>query len=111
MTFGTSRERKMSINSIFFCLFTLFLLALFLKNPIVASDAVIEALKKCGHLLIPSLFPLMVASEIAVESGSVEYFTKPLSGIVAKILGIKKDGHKARLLNFYFSSQVRSLII
>ena len=91
MTFGTSRERKMSINSIFFCLFTLFLLALFLKNPHVASNAVIEALKKCGHLLIPSLFPLMVASEIAVESGSVEYFTRPLSGVVAKILGIKKD--------------------
>ena len=91
MTFGTSRERKISIGSIFFCLFTLFLLALFLKNPHVASDAVIEALKKCGHLLIPSLFPLMVTSEIAVESGSVEYFTRPLSGVVAKILGIKKD--------------------
>ena len=91
MTFAKPSERKMSARSILFCLLTLFLLALFIKNPQVASEAVRGALKTCGHMLLPSLFPLTVISEIAMESGYVEGFIRPISKIVAKIFGLKKE--------------------
>lgn len=91
MTSSSLRGRKRGVKSAFFCIFALFLLALFLRNPRVASEAVIDALKKCAGLLIPSLFPLMVVAEIAVESGAIERLTKPVSSVVAKILGIKKE--------------------
>lgn len=91
MTLKTKRKKKPSFSSCAFMLGSLFLLALLLKNPRIANEAVASSLKVCAGLLIPSLFPLMVASEIAVECGAVERLTRPFSAPVSRLLGISKN--------------------
>lgn len=83
--------QKWTFGEIFFTIAALFLLLLLLKSPILASEAVTKALLQCATLLIPSLFPIMVASEIAVECGAVERITRPLNSFASRILGVKKE--------------------
>ena len=91
MTSKRKPIQKWSFSEGFFIVASLFLLSLLLYSPSVACEAVLRALKQCASLLIPSLFPLMVASEIAMESGALERITKPFQKIVARILGVKKE--------------------
>lgn len=91
MTVKKKQYQKWAFGEIFFTISAIFLLLLLLKNPELAADAVSSALLQCAKLLIPSLFPIMVASEIAVESGAAEFITRPLNGLLARILGVKKE--------------------
>ena len=92
MTVSLSKHLKTrSFRTAFFSLFSFFLLFLFIKNPKIAGEAVTDALQKCTKLLIPSLFPLMTASEIALKCGIIDRLTRPLTQVTSKILGIKKE--------------------
>ena len=70
---------------------TVFLFVLLLKNSSLASKEVINALKICADMLIPSLFPLMVISEIMTSIGAIEKLTNKLSVPISKILGVSKN--------------------
>jgi len=83
--------QKRTLGEGFFIVASLFLLFLLLRNPIIVLESVLSSLRLCGTLLIPSLFPLMAASDIAVESGAIEKITKPFSSVTSKILGVKKE--------------------
>lgn len=91
MTAKKKQYQKWAFGEIFFIIASFFLLLLLLKNPTLAADAVSSALLQCAKLLIPSLFPIMVASEIAVESGAAELITRPLNGLLSRALGVKKE--------------------
>ena len=69
---------------------SVFLVILFLKNSTLAGAEVTSALKTCALMLIPSLFPLTVASEIATETGAAEFVTRKLCTPISKILGVSK---------------------
>ena len=84
-------KNKLSFSEIFVILSSIFLLLLLLKNPALTQESVFISLKKCAVFLIPSLFPMMVVSEITMESGAIERLTRPLNKIVSRILGIEKE--------------------
>ncbi len=79
-----------SFSNTFSLIASVFLFALLLKNPTLTQASVFGSLKLCATLLIPSLFPLMVASEIAAECGAVERLTRPIIAPISKLLGISK---------------------
>ena len=60
MTEAGKRVQKKSLRHAAFCLMSLFLLSLLLKNSTVAAKAISAGLRLCVGTLIPSLFPLRV---------------------------------------------------
>ena len=86
----SSKNIKLSFCEGFTIVLSVFLLCLLLKDPKGANISVSNALKICASTLIPSLFPLMVASEILIESGTLELLTKPLRPIFSKMLKVSE---------------------
>ncbi|MBO5939180.1 MAG: hypothetical protein J6Q82_06745 [Clostridia bacterium] len=76
----------------------LFLLVLFFRNAEIAGKAVSSGLLLCVRSLIPSLFPLMVASELLVSSGGVDRLGTFLARPARTILGLRGDAACAVLL-------------
>jgi hypothetical protein len=64
MTGNKHQKQKCSFSESFLIVASVFLLILLLHNSSIAGSAVAQALKICSTMLIPSLFPLMIASEI-----------------------------------------------
>ena len=88
--FTSINKRIISFSNI--CsIFSIFLLILLLKNPIIAHISVSNSLKQCVSFIIPSLFPLMIASEIATESGAINSITQFLQAPISKIFGVSKN--------------------
>lgn len=100
MTVSKNQVRNKSLIASSFALASVFLLALFIKNQAIASAAVGHALDICARLLIPSLFPIMIASHIAIESGVLEKLIRPFSGALSRIFGIKKEAAAPLALGF-----------
>ncbi len=91
MTKKMKAKNKISFSEAFSIVASIFLFALLMKNSRLVSIEATSALKICATLLIPSLFPLTVASELATETGAIEKITSGISGMVSKLLGIKKN--------------------
>lgn len=86
-----SKTNKITFSEAFSVIASVFLFVLLMKNAKLVSVETANALKRCATLLIPSLFPLTVASELATATGAVEKLTKGFESIISKILGIKKS--------------------
>lgn len=67
------------------------LVGLLLAFSDVAAGEVKAALGICATMLIPSLFPLTVAAELATQVGAAELMAKPLERPLSKILGISRE--------------------
>lgn len=93
-------------------IFTVFLFVLLIKNSSLASTEVIKSLKMCANMLIPSLFPLTVASEIMTESGAVEKLTDKISAPIGKMLGVSKIATVPYFLGLFggYTSSCKSAI-
>ena len=90
MTKKTKVRNKLSFCEAFVVVASIFLFALLIKNSRLVSIETANALKTCATLLIPSLFPLTVASELATATGAIEKITSGIKGIFSRLLGIKK---------------------
>jgi len=100
MTEATNQFSQKAPRRATFCLMSLFLLVLLLKNPSVAASAISDGLQLCTKTLIPSLFPLMVASELLVESGIVGRVGRVLHRPFRALFGLRGDAACAVLLGF-----------
>ena len=91
---------------------SIFLALMILKSPTLTGGAVRDALHYCASLLIPSLFPLMVASELALECGAAELITRPLQRSFGKLLGMDEDSLSPYFLSLLggFTASVRGAI-
>lgn len=69
---------------------SVFLVALVLKNTEFASAEVKKSLTTCATVLIPSLFPLTVVCEIAMETGAVDILCKQIRKPLAAVLGLSE---------------------
>lgn len=98
---ATKPLKQKSFRNGFFSILALFLLLLFIKNPQIVGDAVVSALKICSSTLIPSLFPMMIASDIALKTGVIDKILRPLSSLLSKFLGIKKEAASPLLLGLF----------
>lgn len=91
---------------------SIFLALMILKSPTLTGGAVRDALHYCASLLIPSLFPLMVASELALECGAAELISRPLQRSVGKLLGMDNESLSPYFLSLLggFTASVRGAI-
>ena len=78
----------MSLLTIFFVM----------KLPDVAIEYMQRGLQLCVSVVIPSLFPFMVASELIVTSGATSVLKKPLGMFSRRLFGISGRGATAFLL-------------
>lgn len=99
-------------NGIYFVL-SAFLFVLLLKNSTLASIEVAKALKLCANMLIPSIFPLTVASEILTSSGAIERITKRISAPISKFFGVSRAASVPYLLGVFggYTSSCKSAVI
>lgn len=90
-----------------------FLFSLLLKNSQLANSEVARALKVCAEMLIPSLFPLAVASEIMINTGAIEKITSKFSTPISKILGVSKSATPPYFLGLFggYTSSSQSAIL
>ncbi|MBO7310197.1 MAG: hypothetical protein J6U86_02245 [Clostridia bacterium] len=68
------------------------MMVLFFKNSSAASEWVSKGLKICVTKLIPSLFPFMVLSSIAIFCKIGRLIPKCVQGLFAKCFGVGGDG-------------------
>lgn len=79
----------------------------------VATREVRAALGICATMLIPSLFPLTVASELATRLGAVEALVRPMGRPLSKILGISREAVAAYFLGMVggYTAACRSAVL
>lgn len=113
MTKKTKPSANLGFTGGISLIFSIFLFALLLKNSSLASAEVISALKICANMLIPSLFPLMVASEIMTNSGAIEKLTKKISVPLSKIFGVDKSATAPYFLGLFggYASSCKSAVL
>lgn len=109
----TKRIIKGSFEGGFIIVASVFLVVLFLKNSELASTEVARALRTCATMLIPALFPLTVASEIATETGAAALVTRKLCSPASKILGVSRDAAVPYFLGLLggYTSSCKSAIL
>ena len=90
MTQKIKRKNKFGFSEAFSIIASVFLFALLMKNSRLVSAEAADALKRFATLLIPSLFPLTVASELLTSTGALEKLSIKLQSVTAKLLGISK---------------------
>ena len=91
----------------------IFIFALLLKNSSLASSSVKDALKLCSTMLIPSLFPMTVASEIMTNTNAIEKLTSSFSYPISKILGVGKNATVPYFLGLFggYTSSCKSAVL
>ena len=101
MTKKTKPSIKLGFMNTLSIFIAVFLFALLLKNSSLSASEVSRALKVCVEMLIPSLFPLSVASEIVTNTGAIEKITSKFSAPIAKILGVNKSATPPYFLGLF----------
>lgn len=94
------KSRDSSLRMLFLGFSASFLFLLVLKNAQLANEYMLQGLRLCSHVIVPSLFPFLILSELIVASSVAEkglrYLSRPLrclfglspSGCCAVFLGI-----------------------
>ena len=80
------------------CFLGVFLIALMIRNSDVAIKYVKDGLSLSASVLIPSLFPFMVVSDIFVRSGAARTLGSLLSAPMRTLFGIRGEGAVAVVL-------------
>ena len=113
MTKKTKPSIKLGFQGGFSIVTAIFIFAILLKNSALASAEVIKSLKTCSSMIIPSIFPLTVASEILTRSGATQKTTQKLSAPIAKILGVSKTATTPYFLGLCggYTSSCKSAIL
>lgn len=75
-----------------------FAFALFFRNSEIAIEYIKKGLLLCASTIIPSLFPFMVLSDIAVSAGLGDLLAKYLRTPMRRLFGISGEGACALLL-------------
>lgn len=109
-TKSNTRQKSIDVISI---LSAISIFVLLLKNSLLTNNEVTQALKICANMLIPSLFPLAVASEIMTNTGAIEKLTNKLSAPISKILGVDKNATPPYFLGLFggYTSSCKSAIL
>ena len=83
-----------------FVFMSLFIIILFFKNASAASIWVQNGLYLCGTRLIPSLFPFMVLSSIAIESGALRSLCKIPARLFGRVFKISEEATGAVIIGW-----------
>ncbi len=94
-------------------IFAVLLIFLLIKYSDEASMQAKNALTLCGQMLIPSLFSLTVAGEIATASGALEALTEHLTPPLSRLFGISDSAASPYFLGLVggYTASCRSAIL
>jgi len=81
-------------------LFLIFLLLLTLKNAEYAANGIKKGLVLFGTMLLPSLLPFLVLSELFLSSGSGVWLGRVLARPIRSLFGLTEQGASALLLGW-----------
>ena len=106
MTEGAGKGRKrggtlsigMTRGELAFCIMSILALLLSFCFADTAIGAMSEGMKLCVGVVVPSLFPFMVFSDILVSSGGARLIAMPFSIPIKRLFGIGKEGSVALVL-------------
>ncbi len=87
-------------------LLTVFFLLLIIRNTEVAVRSVSKGLSLCVKSVIPSLFPFMVLSELAVSSDLIAYLPRRLLAPLRRLFGLSEAGCASLLLGLLCGAPV-----
>lgn len=87
-----SVSKKINIKKILFQIIILLLIISMVKNPSMALNSAKNGLNLWFNVLIPSLLPFLILSELFISSGLVKYFGKLLGPIMKPIFRISGEG-------------------
>ena len=93
-----SQKSPMSAGQKLFCVMSVIALALTFVYSDAAISAMSEGMRLCVSTLIPSLFPVMVLSELLVRSGAAELLGKLFGAPISRLFGISREGSVAWIL-------------
>lgn len=98
--FKTRKRKYPSIRTgtALFCLASIFLLCMLLRNSQIAIEYMKTGLRLCAFTVIPSLFPFMVLAELLVACGFGELLGAVLGKPAETFFGIPKEASSALLL-------------
>ena len=74
--------------------------AALLLFPEVSSEAVVRGLLLCGRVILPSLFPFFVCSELLTELSLAQLPARLFSGLMQPLFHIRGEGAAALVLGF-----------
>ncbi len=113
MTKKTKPSIKLGFSGGISIICAILLFVVLLKNSSLAAIEVSRALKMCASVLIPSLFPLMISTEIMTESTAIEKITRAFSAPIAKLLGVSKNAVPPYFLGLFggYTSSCKSAIL
>jgi sporulation integral membrane protein YlbJ len=100
MTEGAGKGRKrgasvsigMTRGELAFCIMSILALLLSFCFADTAIGAMSEGMKLCVSVVVPSLFPFMVFSDILVSSGGARLIAMPFSRLAGKLFGLSREG-------------------
>lgn len=96
----TIYKKRRSFSSFASIAMICFIFALFFRNSEIAIEYIKKGLLLCASTIIPSLFPFMVLSDIAVSAGLGDLLAKYLRTPMRRLFGISGEGACALLLGF-----------
>lgn len=91
---------KNNIKNKFFQVIILVLIVSLVKNPAMALDSAKNGLTLWFNILLPSLLPFFILSELFIASGLVKYFGKLLEPIMKPIFRIPGEGTFPLVMSF-----------
>ncbi len=92
------KARPRRLSDAMLGVFLLFCILLILKNSELASEHITRGLLLCARVVIPSLFPFMVLSDLLVSSGAAARLPRPLAAPLRWLLHLPDAGCSAVLL-------------
>ncbi len=94
----TVKKTRITPRGIFVTSFSILAFALVINYSNAAIASVKNALSLCAQTVIPSLFPFIVISELAVSLGAAKYLGKFLTPIFRPLFDLNEHGTSAFLL-------------
>ena len=91
-------KRSLSRGELLFCALGIIALVLTFCFADTAIEAMSEGMRLCVSVVVPSLFPFMVVSDILVSSGGAELIAKPFSRFSGALFGLSGKGSIALML-------------
>lgn len=113
------RSKKISCKQYIFQFFIFLLILSLVKNPSISLNSAKNGLFLWFNILLPSLLPFFILSELFITSGLVNHFGKLLGPIMKHIFNISGEGSFPLIMSFVsgyplgakLTSRLRSLNI
>ncbi len=96
----THKAQGARLRKLAYAYMSLFIIILFFKNSDAAAEWVLSGLYLCAKKLVPSLFPFMVISSIAVSSGLGRLVARIAGKPVKLLFGLGKECSCALILGW-----------